>query len=194
MVDKPSYEDLLQRIKKLEAENAGIRQDLDRARQSENKFRIMIENIPDIIWTLSADNLRMKYISPSVETMLGYPVDEVRKKSVKEMLTPATFDMCSQYLADGIEKLKTNSLDLEQTHSLEAEYICKDGSTLWTELTAKLIVDESLKTIDIIGVSRDISKRKAVEQALRKNEEKYRTLFENSPGCDLYHNTFRHHY
>jgi len=180
MVAKPSYEDLLQRIKGLETENAEIRQDLDRVKENENKFRMMIENMPDIIWTISADNLRTAYLSPSVESMLGYSVEEAKKKTVKEMVTPATFEAGSQYLADTLEKLKTNSQDLEQTQSFEIEYICKDGSTLWAELTAKLIVDENGNATDIIGVSRDISKRKAAEQALKKNEKKYRTLFENS--------------
>ncbi len=180
MVDKPSYDELIQRIRDLETENTHLRQDLLHVRRSENKFRMMIENVPDIIWTLSADNLHTDYLSPSVKTMLGYSVDEALKKSVKEMVAPASFKFASQYLANVLEKYKKNPLNAQQTHAFELEYICKDGSTLWVELTAKLIFDDKGNVIDIIGVSRDISKRMITEKALKKSEERYRTLFENS--------------
>jgi two-component system cell cycle sensor histidine kinase/response regulator CckA len=180
MVDKPSYDELLHRIQGLETENTKIRQDLDRVKCSENKFRMMIENMPDIIWTLSVDTFRTKYLSPSVETMLGYTLEEARKKTVKEMVSPASFQLGAQYLENILKNLKTHPLDAHQTHSLEVEYICKDGSSLWGEVTAKLVFDEQGNVSEIIGVSRDISKRLIAEKALKKNEAKYRTLFENS--------------
>jgi len=180
MVDKPSYEELLHRIQGLEKENTIIRQDLDRVKRSENEFRMMIENMPDIIWTLSVDTFRTKYLSPSVETMLGYTLEEARGKTVKEMVSPASFQLGAQYLENILKNLKTHPLDAQQAHSLDVEYICKDGASLWGEVTAKLVFDEQGNVSDIIGVSRDISKRLIAEKALKKNEEKYRTLFENS--------------
>ncbi|MBC2714416.1 MAG: PAS domain S-box protein [Desulfobacteraceae bacterium] len=180
MVDKPPYDELIQRIRDLKTENTTLRQDLVQVKCSENKFRMMIENIPDIIWTISADNLRTEYLSPSVETMLGYSAEELKQKSVKEMVTPASFEFGTQYLANVLEKQKTDPSIMQQTHSFEIEYICKDGSLLWMELTAKLIFGEKGNVIDIIGVSRDISKRMIAEKALKKSEERYRSLFENS--------------
>ena len=180
MVDKPSYNELVHRIQALETENSTLCQDLSLVKRSENKFRMMIENIPDIVWTLSTDELRTEYISPSVEPMLGYTIEEAKKKSIKEMLTPASFKLASQYFADGLKRLKANPSNAQQPITFEMEYICKDGSSLWIELTAKPVFDEKGNVIDIIGVSRDISKRLIAEIALKKSAEKYRTLFENS--------------
>ncbi len=180
MVDKPSYEELIHRIRDFETENSKIRQDLEQVKRSEYKFRMMIENIPDIIWTLSSKNFRIEYLSPSVETMLGYSVEEAQQKSIKEMLTPASFGFAARYFTDVIEKLKTDSFNPHQTHSIEIEYLCKDGATLWVELTAKPIFDKKGNLIDIIGVSRDVSQRIIAEKALKKSEERYRSLFENS--------------
>ncbi|MCD6584788.1 MAG: PAS domain S-box protein, partial [Desulfobacteraceae bacterium] len=180
MVDKPSYDELIHRIQALETENSTLCQDLSLVKRSENKFRMMIENIPDIIWTLSPDTLQTNYLSPSAETMLGYSIEELQKKSVKELVTPASFKFGSQYLAGLLEKQKTNPSNAQQTHSFEIEYVCKDGSPLWAELTAKPVFNEKGTVIDIIGVSRDISKRLIAEIALKKSAEKYRTLFENS--------------
>ena len=96
------------------------------------------------------------------------------------MVSPASFQLGAQYLENILKNLKTHPLDTQQAHSLDVEYICKDGSSLWGEVTGKLVFDEQGDVSEIIGVSRDISKRLIAEKALKKNEEKYRTLFENS--------------
>ena len=180
MVEKPSYDDLVEQIRKLESENVTLKNELEQVNRSEKNFRIMIENVPDIIWTLSAGNLRTKYISPAVETMLGYSVEEAWQKSVKGVIAPASFEFATRYLADVLEKIKTDPSYARKTYSFEIEYIRKDGAPLWVELTAKGIPDESGRISEIIGVSRDISQRKSTEKALKKSEERYRTLFENS--------------
>ena len=180
MAEQPSYDELIKRIRNLEAQNTSLRHDLETVKFNENKFRMMIENVPDIIWTLSAETLHTEYLSPAVETMLGYTVEEAWNKSVKDLVTPATFEFGSSYLADILKKVRSDPEYAKKTHSFEVEYICKDGSTLWAELTAKLIFDDQGNVIDVIGVSRDISKRVIAENALKKSEEKYRTLFENS--------------
>ncbi|MEZ4567168.1 MAG: PAS domain S-box protein [Desulfobacterales bacterium] len=97
------------------------------------------------------------------------------------MVDPASFKFGTRYLADAIEKMKTDPALAYKHHSFEVEYICKDGTTLWAELTAKMVADENGKTIGIIGVSRDISQRLVAENALKKSEEKYRTLLK-TPG------------
>ncbi len=180
MVDHPSPDERTQRISDLEAENRKLRRHLAQSQSNEQKFRAMIENVPEIIWMISSVNLRTMYLSPSVEPMLGYSPEEALKKSVKEMVTPETFAFGTQYLADIMERLKTDPAVLHQTHSFEVEYIRKNGTTLWAELTARLVSDETGKVISIIGVSRDISQRIVAETALKKSEEKYRALFENS--------------
>ena len=180
MVDKPSYNELIQRIRDLETENTTLRQDLEQMKRSESKFRIMIENIPDIIWTMSVDSMKTEYISPSIEPLLGYSVAEAQEKSMKEMITPASFQYVSQYFENELEKLKTNPSNARQTHSFEIEYLCKDGTSLWMELIARPILNKNGELLDIVGVSRDISKRMITEKALKKSEERYRSLFENS--------------
>ena len=180
MADRASYEQLLQRIRDLEMENETLRSDLESIKLSENKFRMMIENIPDIIWTLSPDTLRTEYLSPAVKTMLGYTLEEAGKKSVKDLVTPATFEFGAGYLANVIQQVRIDPASVARTHSFEVEYVCKGGSSLWAELTARLVFDKQGNVTEIIGVSRDITKRIIAEKALKESEEKYRTLFENS--------------
>lgn len=49
----------------------------------------------------------------------------------------------------------------------------RDGSTVWIEVAATLIVDEKGELAEMLGVSRNIPGRRKAEQALRESEEKY---------------------
>jgi len=180
MADQSSLDNITCRNKELEQENAKLRQKLEQVQARENRFRMMIENIPDIIWTLSIETMWVTYISPSVTTMLGYSKEEVISKGFKEVMTPASFAYATKYLLDHIHHSKTDLQNLPLLHTIEIEYICKNGSNLWVELTVKPVFDDNGKLVEVIGVSRDISKRIIAEKMLKKSEERYRSLFENS--------------
>ena len=180
MADNPSYDELMRRIQILESENAGLRKDLSQHERSEAKYRMMIENIPDLIWVLSADGSRTTYLSPSVETILGFSKAEIRNKTIWDFVTPETMRIGAAYLAEERERLKKDPSRARLTHSFDIEYIRKDKTILQAELTARTIVDESGQIIEIIGVSRDMSQRAMAEKSLKKSEARYRSLFENS--------------
>ncbi len=48
-------------------------------RQSEEKYRSLVSNIPDVAWTLDAE-LRFAYISPRIESVTGFPLEEVYRR------------------------------------------------------------------------------------------------------------------
>ena len=180
MADQSYFENLTRRILELEQENAALRQKLEQVQRSETRFRMMIENVPDLIWTFSLKNMQVDYMSPSVETMLGYSKEEIFTKTFRDVMTPASFSFAAQYLETNLRRFEADPKNFPKLHSFEVEYICKDGSTFWAELTAKPVFDDKGNLIDIVGVSRDISKRILAETSLKKSEEKYRSLFESS--------------
>jgi len=63
----------------------------------------------------------------------------------------------------------------------EFKLIRKDGSPLWTLVSAKSLFDENGKFTGSIGMLTDITKRKQAEEALQESEKRFRTLAENSP-------------
>ncbi|RJP84774.1 MAG: PAS domain-containing sensor histidine kinase [Desulfobacteraceae bacterium] len=180
MTDPSSFENLTRRILELEQENTGLRQELEQVQRSESNFRMMVENVPDIIWTMSMDTMQIEYMSPSVTAMMGYSKEEILAKTFRDVLTPASFSLVAQHLQNGLAQLQTDPGNFPKLHALEVEYVSKDGSTLWVELTAKPVFNTQGKLVDLIGVSRDISQRIIAEKALKKSEEKYRSLFESS--------------
>jgi two-component sensor histidine kinase len=64
---------------------------------------------------------------------------------------------------------------------IEVEQLCRDGSTVWSEVAYRLLVDENGKPTEFIGVARNIAKRKQAEEALQESLEKFRVIATNTP-------------
>lgn len=135
-------------------------------RESERRYRLLAENARDVIWTMDLQG-RFTYVSPSVEFLRGYTAAEVMRQSITEALTPASASLA----LEGLSKL-LEPMNAEQTakapFTFELEQPCKDGTTVWTEVTITLIHDAEGRLVAIQGVSRDISKRRKVEEVQRR--------------------------
>jgi PAS domain S-box-containing protein len=129
-------------------------------RDSEQKYRLLAENISDIIWTTDM-NMRFTYVSPSVKRQRGYSAEEAMALSIEETLTPSScelaMDIFSQELA--LEE-SGEEYDRARTRTIEVEQLCRDGSTVWGEVTASFLWGKGGKPVGVLGVTRDISERK----------------------------------
>ena len=180
MTDAKTPEDLQKRIKELETQVDACRAEITTLKQSARTYRLLVENVPDLIWIMSTEKFKLHYLSPSVEQMLGYTLEETLKKPFYEIITPESFEYAARYFTRASQELKEKHAAAKKIHKLELEYLCKDGSTVWVEVTARPILDENGEIARIIGVSRDISDRVYAQRALEKSEARYRTLFEDS--------------
>ncbi len=144
-------------------------------RESESKYRFMTDNVADIIWTVDM-NLNFTYISPSVQRFRGLTVEEAMSQKIHEVLTPASLQYAFKVMEEENKALMDNPGRISDKLTIELEEYCKDGSTIWTENELKYLPGEDGKPIGIIGVTRDISERKRVEEALRQSNEQYRLL------------------
>ncbi len=147
-------------------------------RESEARYRLLAENIADVVWVLDPNTLNFTFVSPSVELLRGYTPEEVLRQPMDEVITPDSLAVISGALPARLEAfLAGDSTTI--TRRDEVEQYRKDGSTVWTEVVTKLFKDNT-GAVQILGVSRDIAERKQAENALRTSEEQYRSLIESS--------------
>lgn len=137
-------------------------------RESEERYRLLAENVADVIWTMDINNLRITYVSLSVAVLRGYSVEEVMEQTLEEILTPSSIKIAMKAFEEEMAIEGVEQKDLFRTRTLELESKCKDGSTVWTEDKMTFLRGADGQPIEILGVSRDITKRKQVEQVLRK--------------------------
>jgi PAS domain S-box-containing protein len=123
-------------------------------RESEKRYRLLAENTSDLIWTMDL-SMRYTYVSPAVTRMRGYTVEEVIGSSAQETLTPASLEVARKALAEELAAESTGAAP-GRGRKLDLEMYCKDGSTIWTEMSMNFLRDAEGRPTDL-GVTRDIA-------------------------------------
>lgn len=126
-------------------------------RTSEEKYRLLAENSTDMIsrYTPEGDYL---YVSPSCQTLLGYSPEELVGHSAYEFIHADDLDIVAQAHQD--------LLKLPTTYTVIYRMRRKDGVDIWFETSSRTIRDSATdKVLEIQSASRDISIRKAAEDA-----------------------------
>jgi len=141
--------------------------------QSEERLRIIAGNVLDIIWTTDI-NLNFTYASPSVKRQMGYAVEEALTLKLQDFLTPASLEFALQRYAGELDIASETVSDPPVPVVVELELIRKDGTTFWTEMSMGFLRLPDDTPYGILGISRDITERKRVEEELSE----YRELLE----------------
>jgi len=140
----------------------------DALRESEARYRLLVDNMSDVLWVLNLETNKWDYLSPSVERLRGYTAEEVQAQSVDQGMTPASLAIVTAHMQQQVP-LFLSSAQASQSFTSEVEETCKDGSTVWTEVVTRYFKNERGQ-LSLLGVSRNINERKQAESALRKNE------------------------
>jgi PAS domain S-box-containing protein len=138
-------------------------------RESERRYRLLAENVSDVIWTTDMD-LHYTYISPSVKRLRGYTPEEVMTQSMEQVLTPASLEIAKKVFAQEMAREVAAQDSSAQEPALELELNCKDGTTVWAEVKVNFLRNSAGVPGGILGVTRDITQRKRAEEALQRRE------------------------
>ncbi|MDP4209624.1 MAG: PAS domain-containing sensor histidine kinase [Bacteroidota bacterium] len=131
---------------------------------SETQYRILAENVSDVIWKLDLFSGRFTYISPSIYALRGYSVEEAMAQTMEESLTPESVRYIQENLPKRIQAFYTGD-ESARAQISEVQQPCKDGSIIWVEVVTTFITNKDNKIVEILGVSRNIeSRKKAAEQ------------------------------
>ncbi|MBN1801354.1 MAG: PAS domain S-box protein [Candidatus Lokiarchaeota archaeon] len=154
---------------------SGKKKAMERLKESESKYRLLANNINDIIWTTDL-NLNTTYVSPSVETILGYTVQEVMKMSINEKFTPESLIKIAKIVRKHIIPKNIKNPDYNPVRVIEIEQYHKKGSTVPTEVKVNPLRNKEGIAIGLVGITRDITKRKKIEERMRVSEREIKNL------------------
>lgn len=131
--------------------------------ERERRQRSLVEQAGDVIWTMDLDGA-LTSVSPAVERLLGFRPDEAVAQGLHERLTPASARIATRALASAVEAVRTGQR--LPTARLELEERRKDGSTVWTEVSASGLYDEHDRFVAILGLTRDVTERRKAEEQM----------------------------
>lgn len=149
------------------------KKDEEKLKTSEEQYRLLAENINDVIWKMDAGTLRYTYMSPSIYKLTGHTVEEAVNLTINDYLTPESQKRLYVELPQCMELFKKGG---PQFYNFEYELRHKQGHTIWVEINTTFVTDVPGEIKEIVATSRDITERRKMIEALRESEERYRLI------------------
>jgi len=139
-------------------------------RESENKYRTLVENANDGIYIITADGF--EYVNPAFEKLTGYKSEEIFSKD---------FNFWNIIHPDDIKIIEEREKARERGEDIPPSYqfriITGDGNTRYVEVNT---VPLSRTEVRVLGMMRDVTETREAIEKLTIGERKYRTLFESA--------------
>jgi PAS domain S-box-containing protein len=154
----------------LQRSNQKLEEQIEEVNRTQSRMQLLLENASEVI-TIYEEDESIRYISPSVETILGYGQKEMISKSDIDKVHPDYRDT----FRDLFRKMKEQP---DERVTIQYEYRAKDGSFIWLESAGSNCMSNPAIHGFILN-SRDITERRRAEQEQRMRS-KMQALSENS--------------
>lgn len=133
--------------------------------KSEEKYRNLVERLNDVVYEITNESI-IKYVSPSIEQIVGYTPDELFGKDIFEFIHPDDVSLVAEILS------KLGSRDIPY---LEYRYLTKSGRIAWVR-TSTTPIYENGRVIGGTGSLTDITDRKLAEEKIEKLNRLYSVI------------------
>ncbi len=146
------------------AARAGAELERERAlralQASEQRYREMVENANDVIYTRDLHG-RFTSMNRRGLELSGYSLDQILQMNVLDLVAPEQRQHILQLMS---------SPNADTGGAYEVELIRADGESLWAEVSTRLILQEG-EPVGVQGIARDITDRKGLEDQLRQAQK-----------------------
>lgn len=146
----------------------------EQLRESEERFRMIADNITEVFWIADVEISKNFYVSPGYERIWGRPVASVYENP--RSFIDAIHEEDRQRVLSTFEIEKTG-----QPFDHEYRIIRPDGTIRWIWSRGFPVADKTGRVNRYAGVARDVTERKNAEDALRESEEFLNSIVENIP-------------
>ncbi|MBF0164419.1 MAG: PAS domain S-box protein [Magnetococcales bacterium] len=143
-------------------------------RESEARYRLISENMVDII-SVHAPDSTWTYVSPSVTTMLGFRPEELLGRKPPEFLHP---EDATRLFNASYHKVAQDQQEDELIYRVRT----RDGGYVWLETLVRPLLNERGEVQCIHSVSRNVTMRVEIQQALRRERDFILRLINALPG------------
>jgi len=142
--------------------------DITGRRKAEARFQKIFDISSDLICIADITTLTFTNVNPAFTKLLGYSKEELLSISFIDLIHPDEKEKTIEIVEKELQKGKS-------VFSFVNRYRCKDGSYVSLDWNSHPVPEEGFT----YAVARDITEKVKIEQKLRENEKKYRTLFEH---------------
>ncbi len=150
----------------------------DKLRESEHRFRSLVESTSDWIWEVDADG-KYIYVSPQVKNLLGYEPEEFIGKTCFDFIAAGEIErVAGEFTRIVSEKKAFKGIINTNVH--------KDGSLVVLETSGVPVLDENGNLIGYHGIDRDITERQKAEKLLIEQSQTLESFFNNTKYCVVF--------
>jgi PAS domain S-box-containing protein len=139
----------------------------ERHRESEARYRQLIEKAQDIFYRTDLDG-RFTYVNPMASRFVGFPEEELLGKHFTELVHPDHRQRVSNGLVDQFRRRLRNTYD-------EFVAVTRDGRALWVGQNVQLLMDGE-RVLGFQAAARDVTERKRVEEALEQERRRLQQI------------------
>lgn len=144
------------------------------SRCKDDRASRLLDAMPAIAWSASAETFRFTYVSPAAETILGYPAERWQEPGFWiEHLHPD-----DRHVA----MFCHNETLAARDHELVYRMITADGRSVWLRDYVNVHTVKG-EPVELFGVMVDITRERLAEMASKENQENFRRMVELSPDC-----------
>ena len=146
---------------------------LARMTESEERYRFLVQNAPDVVWSIGPD-ARIAFLSDAVERLTGFAPDELIGQHFGALVHASSREVAE---IDWTTAMTEPSQEIRGRLNVQH----RDGSAVPAEFIAVATLDADGVFAGANGSVRDMRERDRLERELRDSEDRYRTLASSSP-------------
>lgn len=142
-----------------------------RSEESERRFRTMVENIADVIFSTDVEG-RVTYLSPSAMKFGIVDPEDYRGRPITQWIHE-----------DDRERVQASFAAILKGEKRPNEYRMRgqDGSIIHARISSRAVVEDG-RVVGVAGTATNITERKEAEAALKSSEARYRNIVEHAPA------------